>query len=68
KGHKVHLDISAIKNFEKRFPSITDICQENGVNLAEGRIPVVPGAHFLMGGIKTDLIGRTSLNGLFAIG
>lgn len=67
-GHKVHLDISAIKNFEKRFPSITDICQENGVNLAEGRIPVVPGAHFLMGGIKTDLIGRTSLNGLFAIG
>jgi L-aspartate oxidase len=68
KGHEVFLDIRSINDFEKRFPSVTAICQNNGVNLSEGRIPVVPGSHFLMGGIKTDVIGRTSINGLFAIG
>lgn len=67
-GHEVYLDIRPIKNFEKRFPSITAICEKNGIHLSEGRIPVVPGSHFLMGGIKTDLTGRTSLEGLFAIG
>lgn len=67
-GQEVFLDITTIKNFEKRFPSITAICQDNGIQLSEGRIPVVPGSHFLMGGIKTDLLGRTSLAGLFAIG
>ncbi|MDV6378791.1 L-aspartate oxidase [Sporosarcina sp. GW1-11] len=67
-GHKVYLDIKNIKDFEKKFPSITAICQKNGVSLSEGRIPVAPGSHFLMGGIKTDLVGRTSINGLFAIG
>ena len=67
-GHKVYLDISNIENFTKRFPSITTICEENGIQLSEGRIPVAPGSHFLMGGIKTDLFGRTSINGLYAIG
>jgi L-aspartate oxidase len=67
-GQEVFLDIRSINNFEKRFPSITAICEENGINLADGRIPVVPGSHFLMGGVKTDLIGRTSINGLYAIG
>ncbi|XJZ27504.1 L-aspartate oxidase [Bacillota bacterium Lsc_1132] len=67
-GHEVYLDIRSIKNFKKRFPSITAICEKNGVHLSDGRIPVVPGSHFLMGGIKTDLIGRTSINGLYAIG
>lgn len=68
KGHEVFLDIKTIENFKKRFPSITHICEENKINVSEGKIPVVPGCHFLMGGIKTDLIGRTSINGLFAIG
>ena len=67
-GHEVYLDIRRIKNFERRFPSITAICEKSGIHLSDGRIPVVPGSHFLMGGIKTDLIGRTSINGLFAIG
>jgi L-aspartate oxidase len=67
-GQEIFLDIRPINGFEKRFPSITAICKENGIHLSEGKIPVVPGSHFLMGGIKTDLIGRTSLNGLFAIG
>jgi L-aspartate oxidase len=68
KGKSIYLDIHSIPNFSERFPSITEICEENGVDLAAGRIPVVPGSHFIMGGIKTDLIGRTSINGLFAIG
>ncbi len=68
KGQNIYLDISTIANFTERFPSITAICKENGLDLSKGRIPVVPGSHFLMGGIKTDLIGRTSISGLHAIG
>jgi L-aspartate oxidase len=68
KGIGIYLDIHSIPNFSERFPSITEICKENGVDLSMGRIPVVPGSHFLMGGIKTDLIGRTTVDGLFAIG
>jgi L-aspartate oxidase len=68
KGNEVFLDISRVANFKKRFPSITMLCEENGVDLEKGKIPVVPGSHFLMGGVKTDLIGRTSIPGLYAIG
>lgn len=67
-GHNVYLDIRNIENFKQRFPSITAICEKNGIQLSEGRIPVAPGSHFLMGGIKTDLYGRTSIKGLYAIG
>ncbi|MCM3692278.1 L-aspartate oxidase [Neobacillus niacini] len=67
-GYNVYLDISNIENFKDRFPSITSICEENGLQLSEGRIPVAPGSHFLMGGVKTDLAGRTSIKGLYAIG
>ena len=68
KGKQVYLDISKIEEFSKRFPSITSICEENGISLAAGKIPVAPGSHFLMGGIKTDLTGRSSISGLYAIG
>ena len=68
KGKQIYLDISKIENFQKRFPSITAICEENGIRIADGKIPVAPGSHFLMGGIKTDLFGRSSIEGLFAIG
>ncbi|WP_082341135.1 L-aspartate oxidase [Sporosarcina globispora] len=68
KGKTVFLDISPINNFKSRFPTITEICEQNGVDLTLGKIPVSPGSHFLMGGIKTDLWGRTSIPGLYAIG
>jgi L-aspartate oxidase len=68
KGKQVYLDISTIKEFRKRFPSITSICEDNGIQISDGKIPVAPGSHFLMGGIKTDLLGRSSLDGLYAIG
>ncbi|MBI0576487.1 L-aspartate oxidase [Neobacillus cucumis] len=67
-GMKIYLDISRISNFIKRFPTITSNCEKHGIAISEGRIPVAPGSHFLMGGIKTDLIGRTSIEGLYAIG
>ena len=67
-GKQIYLDISNIDDFEKRFPSITSICEGNGIQIAGGKIPVAPGSHFLMGGIKTDLMGRSSIDGLYAIG
>ncbi len=51
-----------------RFPAITDACRQAGLDLATDRIPVSPAAHYVMGGIETDLDGRTSIAGLFAAG
>jgi len=67
-GHEVFLDISMIENFEEKFPTITALCITNGVSLREGRIPVAPGCHFLMGGVAVNPVGQTSIKGLFAIG
>jgi len=63
------LDISRIrKKIKERFPSIYKKCLENGIDLNSENIPVVPSFHFQCGGIKVDLEGETSLNGLYAIG
>ena len=51
-----------------RFPTITAACRSVGLDLATDRIPVGPAAHYVMGGVETDLWGRTSLPGLFAAG
>jgi L-aspartate oxidase len=51
-----------------RFPLIADACRRAGLDLARDRIPVGPAAHYLMGGVWTDLDGRTSIPGLFAAG
>lgn len=67
-GESVYLDIRMIPKFKVRFPTITELCETNGVDLQKGLIPVVPGAHFLMGGIRTDLHGRTNIEHLYAIG
>lgn len=68
KGEKVFLDISMIDNFFERFPTITQLCKDNNINPGEGLIPVSPGAHFIMGGVKTNLHGETNIKGLYAIG
>lgn len=68
KGHKIFLDISMINNFDKRFPTITEMCTRNNIDIKPGRLPVAPGAHFIMGGIKTNIDGETSIRGLYAIG
>jgi L-aspartate oxidase len=51
-----------------RFPLISAACASAGLDLACDRIPVSPAAHYLMGGVETDLDGRTSVPDLYAAG
>jgi len=67
-GNTVYLDITSIDHFESHFPTVASICKEHGIDVTCGKIPVIPGCHFLMGGIRTDLNGQTTLPGLYAIG
>jgi L-aspartate oxidase len=60
-----HLDPDYVR---RRFPTITAAVQQAGLDIATDRIPVSPAAHYVMGGIETDLDGRTSVSGLFAAG
>jgi L-aspartate oxidase len=53
---------------KKRFPRIHETCLSYGLDLATDMAPVCPAAHYMMGGVKTDLWGRTSLPGLYAAG
>jgi L-aspartate oxidase len=66
----VHLDMRHVKGIDlhQRFPGISAFLAKHGLDLARDLIPVRPAAHYLMGGIRTDLDGRTSLNGLYAAG
>ncbi|MDX6287378.1 MAG: L-aspartate oxidase [Frankiales bacterium] len=51
-----------------RFPSIVARCREAGVDPVTQPIPVTPAAHYASGGVRTDLLGRTSVEGLYACG
>ena len=51
-----------------RFPTIADACRSVGLDLGTDRIPVGPAAHYVMGGVETDLWGRTTIAGLYAAG
>ncbi|KIO60619.1 L-aspartate oxidase [Caldibacillus thermoamylovorans] len=68
KGELVYLNIANVKDFRRRFPNIFQMCVENGMDIRNGLLPVMPGAHFMMGGIQTDERGRTSVKGLYAVG
>jgi L-aspartate oxidase len=52
----------------EHFPHIHATCKEYGIDIAVQAIPVVPAAHYLCGGVVTDLMGRTSLPRLYAVG
>lgn len=60
-----HLDAT---HFRQRFPNISRVCSEYGIDVGRDPIPVAPAAHYLMGGIRTNLWGETSLPGLYACG
>lgn len=72
-GHEaacVYLDVSHLPPDDvlANFPGIAAELASRGVNMTVDRIPVVPAAHYLCGGVLTDLHGQTSVEGLFACG
>ena len=69
KGSHVWLDARKLgKGFQKRFPGIFALCKARGIDPGKDLIPVIPAAHYMMGGIVTDLAGRSSLARLYACG
>jgi L-aspartate oxidase len=56
------------QQWEHRFPTILASCREHGIDPVTDLIPVVPAAHYVSGGVRTDLLGRTSVPGLYACG
>ncbi len=60
-----HLDAAHLR---ARFPRIAETCRKYGIELGRDLIPIRPAAHYAMGGIRTDLDGRTTLPGLYAAG
>jgi L-aspartate oxidase len=66
----VFLDMTAFDaaHLRRRFPKIYSTCLGFGLDLAHDPVPVSPAAHYIMGGVRTDLEGRTSLPGLYAAG
>jgi L-aspartate oxidase len=66
----VYLDLTHLpaERVRTRFPRIYKTCLEYNIDIATDLIPIRPAAHYAMGGVKTDLDGRTTLAGLYAAG
>lgn len=66
----VYLDLTHLETdfVRKRFPMINATCQMYNIDITKDLIPVSPAAHYIMGGIKTDLNGAASIKGLYAAG
>lgn len=60
-----HLDAEWVR---RRFPTIAAACRERGLDLATDAVPVSPAAHYMMGGVATDIDTRTTVPGLYAAG
>ena len=68
-GSRVWLDARKMgRAFGRRFPGILQLCLNRGIDPRRELIPVTPAAHYMMGGIITDLAGRSSLERLYACG
>ena len=69
KPRRVSLDATKLgDDFVQRFPGIFALCEARGIDPRRDLIPVTPAAHYMMGGIVTDLAGRTSMKRLYACG
>lgn len=67
-GTHVFLDVRHIADFSRHFPGIAALLKSVDLDPAADLIPVYPAAHYTVGGVATDLYGRTSVPGLFAVG
>lgn len=65
-GQPVHLDLTEID--AKKFPSVFQMLERAGFDATSEPVPVSPGAHYVMGGIKVDVDGRSTVPGLYAAG
>jgi L-aspartate oxidase len=69
KRSRVYLDARKLgRGFAKRFPGIFALCSARGIDPRKDLIPVTPAAHYMMGGVMTDLNGRSSMPRLYAVG
>lgn len=68
--HCVYLDVTHLdkERLKGRFPHIYERCLSYGINMARDWVPVVPAAHYMCGGVATDLWGRTTIGRLFTCG
>lgn len=66
----VYLDLTHLHaaHVQQRFPRIYKTCLQYNIDITEEPVPIRPAAHYAMGGVRTDLDGRTSLPGLYAAG
>jgi L-aspartate oxidase len=66
----VYLDLSHLDKdlVRRRFPGIDKVCRSFGLDITRDRIPIRPGAHYMVGGVTVDAVGRTTLPGLWAAG
>ena len=66
----VWLDCTSIRRLDlaTRFPAVYTFCKDAGVDIQREPIPVAPAAHYMMGGVRTDTIGRTTVPNLYACG
>ena len=69
RGRRVFLDARKLgAPFAERFPGIFALCMARGIDPRRDLIPVTPAAHYMMGGIDTDLCGKSSMERLYAVG
>ncbi|MEO1715509.1 MAG: L-aspartate oxidase [Planctomycetota bacterium] len=67
-GSNVFLDATGVDGFAQRFPGISATLEQYGIDATKQPIPVSPAAHYTVGGVRTDELGRTGVPGLWAVG
>ncbi len=53
---------------KERFPNIFDACMDEGYDITKDKVPVTPAQHYMMGGVKADINGKTTMEHLYAVG
>ncbi|MCL5960959.1 MAG: L-aspartate oxidase [Chloroflexi bacterium] len=66
----VYLDVTHLPRSKtiSRFPSIYRFCLDHGIDITSDLIPVAPAAHYMIGGVRTNVLGETNIRGLYACG